>query len=463
MDFVISLYAACLFVLYKVTPRIGDASIFGFRKLTFIIAAVELPYLFSVIHDRDSLHPYVLAHITDFDLTLIKFLALKFLFLAAFSITAFHLQKKESHGQTFAWSCHVLTRTPSLDLRLALLMLFLTFVSFALLIFEVGGLAKLLVNWSNKTEVLQGTAIYRIANLVFGLLAVGFLINFIAQRKRIGTFEKALLAFFVTAVFLVLLSVGERKNPILLIIFAMMAWNFRVGEIKIASAGKLVSLLFFMVFASLFPELRKEGAMEMFATHPGDILVASIENWGQLFARLSDVETSLFVYSHFDELRKFWFGSSWPDLITGLIPSAMFPNKPPIDEGVYIYALAHYENATPPMPLRELTPVGWPLSRVTGPFVHFGVIGVLVGGLITGWLMRLISKITFKSRSPASLLVYIWTMWTGFGLTNAFVFNLSAMLVLLLPIHWFYRSRERKLVRLARQNAPTTRWQTHIG
>lgn len=444
MDFAISLYAVFLLLLFKATPKVGDASIFGFRKLTFIIAAAELPYLFALNHDRDALHPFVLTHITDFELTFIKFLALKSLFLVTFSITAFHLQKNGSRSQSRGSHRSI---TASLDLHLSLLMLFLTLLTFVLLVSNVGGLSYLLLNWSNKTAVLQGTAIYRIANFVFGLLSVGFFINYIANKKRTGVFLLFWLFLIITAVFLILLSVGERKNPTLLILYSIIAWHYQVAPIRIVAARNFILLIFFMVFAALFPELRNEGATKAFFYNPAEILVASTKNWSQLFARLSDAETSLFIYSHFDEVRKFWFGATWPDLLTGIIPSSMLSDKPPIDEGVYIYNLAHYQNISPPVPFRELIPVGWPLSRVTGPYVHFGVLGVLIGGLITGWLMGLMSKITFKSRSPTMLLVYIWSMFTGFGLTNAFIFYFTAILVLLWPVHWFHQHRVRKLRR----------------
>ena len=449
--FAIFIYAFFLYLLYKVTPKSGEDSVFGFRKLAFLITAAEIPYLFAVNSNPEVLHPNILSSITNFEEVFLQFLGFKFLFLIGFTITAFHLNIKSAQALSSATTLTKIRTTPALDLQLAILTLGLAILTFVLLLSELGGINYMLLNWATRTEALRGTAVFRVSNLTFGLLSVGFAINYIARKEHPGIIAKAVLFLQISLIFLILLAVGERKNPILLILYAMISWNFRVQPIRLASGKNLMLLVVLMAFSALFPVLREDGAMELFLSDPTTIIVPAFEHWGQIFARLSDLDTSLFVYSYFDGFDKFWYGASWPDLITGLTPATIFPEKPPIDEGTYIYALAHDYHITPPAPFKDLLPVGWPLSRVTGPYVHFGAAGVIFGGLITGHLMRLISNSTLRSRSPSSLLVYTWAMLTGFGLTNAFLFYLAAMLALLLPLHWIYRISERKIARRLRQ------------
>lgn len=453
IDFAISLYAVYLYFLYRVSPSSGDNSVFGFRKLTFLVAAAELPYLYTVSHNPDGLHPVIQTFITDFQLVFLKFLWLKALFLTAFTVTAFHRGRR-----TPARRPKTATAAPSidlapLDLQLSFVMLFLTVLTYALLLIHVGGLFELLTSWSIKTEVLRGTALYRLSNLVFGILAIGFFINYIGKKPRVTIPQRIFLALLIVIVFAVLLSVGERKNPVLVVIFSMVAWHFRVKPIKLITGRNLVLFVAFIGFAAIFPDLRRPDAVAAFLEDPLTMFLGSLGDWGQVFARVSDLDTSLFIYSYFHGLNDFWFGATWGDLFTGVIPSSLMPTKPPIDEGVYIYALAHNYSFHPPVPFRDLIPVGWPLSRVTGPFVQFGIVGVLVGGLMTGFLMRWLSKVTFRTLSPASLFIYTWAQLTGFGLTNAFIFNLALIMVLLTPIHLYYRAVERKRTRRAWKRA----------
>lgn len=451
IDFAIGLYAACLFFLYKTSPVVGDNSVFGFRKLTFLISAAELPYLLFISHNPDSLHPLVQEQVADFEAVFLKFLGLKSLFLTAFSITAFHLRRGFSVGRQNTTPVMKSVSLPSLDLLLSLLMLVLTLLTFALLLMQVGGLYDLLLRWSIKTEVLRGTALFRISNLAFGILAIGFFINYIGRRPKVSLIERVALTLIIVIVFAVLMSVGERKNPVLVVVFAMVTWHFRVRPIKLVTPRNIALFVFFIGFAAIFPDLRKPDAMLLFFDDPVQMFVNAIENWWQVFARMSDVDTSLFIYSYFDSFDKFWFGATWPDLFTGLIPSSVLQSKPPVDEGVYIYAMAHGYVFTPPTPFRDLIPVGWPLSRVTGPFAQFGIVGVFVGGLATGLVMRMLAKITFRTRSPSSLFIYTWAQLTGFGLTNAFIFNLALILLLLMPVHWYYRAAERRYFRRNQQ------------
>ena len=453
--FSILVYALFLMALYKVTPIRGDGSPFGFRNLFFLVAAIELPFVVTVALNPDILHERVLMKIVDFEAVFFKFLLLKALFMVTFTITAFHLDRRK--GSSAHRSAHaVLSRQTSmgLDLKLALAMLVLALASFFMLVQEVGGFAILIANWSNKSEILQGTAFVRTLNLVAGIMSIGFFISYIGKKERV-TFSDQLILTIITFITLItLVSVGERKNPVLVIVFAMIVWHYRVHRISLLHIRYAVLLLTLMAFAALFPELRKPGGTEILLSQPTQILAASATNWGQLFARMSDIETSLFIYSHFDNPATYWRGASYPSLLTGIIPSQFMPDKPPVDEGVYIYALSFNVHVEPPVPFQNLFPVGWPVSRVTGPFVHFGVSGVFVGGLLTGVVMRRIHHYAFRAASPASIFVYVWTMFTGFGLTNAFIFNLLIIVALLVPIELFCKIASRRRPRHVRRRMP---------
>lgn len=441
----IAIYFFVIFVVFKLSADVFFKGIFGLRGLTFLLLFAEIPYLVSVAANQSSLHPQIIRNMYDFEGVFIKFLIYKAIFVVFFASFALSWRVKPNLSLRLKEpNRRDVTRNGRLDIQFSILMLFLTVLTFWLFLQKVGGLGYLLLNWSNKTEVLSGTALLRVSNLTFGILSIGFFINYIGSRSNIKIHHILFLIFLVSFSFLIFLSLGERKNPILVVLFSMISWNYRVSRIRIFSPLNIFLLVFFMAFAALFPELRKSGAMDLFRNQPEVILLASLEHWGQIFSRISDLDTSLFVYSTFTSMDDFWLGSSWPSLLTGLIPSSLFPSKPPIDEGVYIYALAHGFVLSPPVPFADLISVGWPLSRVTGPYVHFGIIGVVVGAMLTGIVVRAITRSTMRSKSPASLFVYAWVMFTGFGLTNAYLFNLAIIVAIIFPFHLLYIKLERR-------------------
>lgn len=443
MLFLIVIYCVFLLVLYKASPMRGDASIFGFRKLFFLIAVAELPYVIAVAINPEILHPRVLARMRDFEEVFTQFLLMKALFLTAFTFTAFHIGNKVRLPSQHYAPAQAGRGIAVVNLQFSMVLLLMTLATFGLLLQEVGGISVLLQNWSTKTEVLRGTAVYRTANLAFGMLSVGFYISYLGSKRQITLSNRLILAMLIITVVAVLLSVGERKNPVLVVVFAIVLWHFRVRPINVIRPSYVALLFLFLVFAAVFPELRRSGGTELLLADPATVLAASADNWSQFFARMSDVETSLFIYSHFDSSALYWYGASYLDLLTGIVPAQLMPDKPPVDEGVYIYALSFNMDIVPPVPFHALIPVGWPVSRVTGPFVHFGAIGVLAGGFLTGFLMRRIHQYAFRTRSPSSIFVYVWAIFTGFGVTNAFIFNLIIILALIAPLELIYVSLAR--------------------
>lgn len=439
------IYVVFLAVLYKATPQCGDGSIFGFRNLFFLIAAAELPFVLAVALTPEIIHPRIFAKIGDFEAVFVQFLLLKALFLVAFTITAFHLGRRHHAPVAARAAALAPKKLAPLNLHLSMVMLLLTLITFYQMLQDLGGLETLLLNWSSKSEVLRGTGLYRTANLVFGILAVGFYISYIAAKGKVTLADRIIVGFILAATIAILVSVGERKNPLLSIICFIIFWHFEVRPIKIFRPRFVILFLALGAFAAIFPELRKPSGTELLLSDPASILAASASNWGQMFARMSDIETSLFVYNYFDDPSKLWYGAALSDLATGIIPSSLMPDKPPIDEGVYIYALGFDYLVTPPVPFLDLIPVGWPLSRVTGPYVNFGVFGVLVGGLVTGFIVRRVALSAFSTETPGSIFLYTWVIFTGFGLTNAFVFNFALILGLLLPVEVYYRMQLRRL------------------
>lgn len=453
--FSIFVYALFLAVLYKVTPERGYVSIFGLRDLFFIVAAAELPFVVAVALNPDILHERVRMKIVNFEAVFLKFLMLKALFMAAFSITAFRRGRKKAASVRRQPRTVRSYLTPmGLDLKLTVGLLVVLLASFYILLQEVGGFATLIGNWSNKSEVLRGTAFVRTLTLVTGMMSIGFFINYIGKKGRVTISDRLFLAILIMIALITLVSVGERKNPVLVILFAVALWHYRVRTVSFFQLRYALLVLLLLIFAALFPELRKSGGTDLLFSQPAQVFAASMSNWGQLFARMSDIETSLFIYSYFDNSATYWYGASYPDLLTGMIPSQFMPDKPPVDEGVYIYALSFNVHVVPPVPFRDLFPVGWPVSRVTGPFVHFGVVGVLVGGLLTGIVMRRIHDYAFSGPSPAPIFVYIWAMFTGFGLTNAFIFNLLIIVALLVPIELVCKVASRRRPRLVPRGMP---------
>jgi hypothetical protein len=313
---------------------------------------------------------------------------------------------------------------------------------FAAFLSKVGGLLNLILSMSTKTLAVQGTAFYRNTFLLTSMLTIGFFILYISKKKTVTFFDKSMLLLLVVTCFVILGSSGERKNPMMLLIYTAICWNFLVSKLRVFTLKNVSLFAFLIFFASLAPVLRKSGAIEIYMESPSDLFFDSFQYIGEVFKRFSEVDISLFIFSHFDSVDKLWFGASIVDFFTGFIPSSMYIDKPPLDEGVYIYALAHGYDVYPPTAFNQMLPVGWPLSRMTGAYVNFGILGIIAFAGLTGIILKAFENLMIESRySPQSIVLYCIIIVTNFGLTNAFVFNLLSIIVVLSALTFLIKIR----------------------
>ena len=402
---------------------------FSLPVLFICFALAEVPYLFFIYNNSQELHPYVLYNLENLDLVFFKHLFYKLLFI----IIAFYFIMKSNFSINVLSNFYSVDHfTPKLLAVFSWFFFVITLVVFASFLSKVGGLLNLILNMSTKTLAVQGTAFYRNTFLLTSMLSVGFFILYISKKGNASVFDKAILGVLIIVCFAILGSSGERKNPMMLLIYAAICWNFLVAKLKVITLKNVSLFVFLVFFASLAPVLRKSGAIELYMDTPGDLFLDSFQYIGEVFKRFSEVDISIFIFSHFDSIDKLWFGASIVDFFTGFVPSSMYYDKPPLDEGVYIYALAHGYDVYPPTPFHQMLPVGWPLSRMTGPFVNFGIFGIVIFAALTGVVLKTFENIMIDSiYSPQSILLYCIIIVTNFGLTNAFVFNLLSIIVVL--------------------------------
>ncbi len=61
----------------------------------------------------------------------------------------------------------------------------------------------------------------------------------------------------------------------------------------------------------------------------------------------------MFVFDHF-KTADLWYGKSYANFFVQWIPSSLFPNKPPMDDGMYLYNMIRGLQVLPNTPTREL-------------------------------------------------------------------------------------------------------------
>ncbi|NDO75591.1 hypothetical protein [Shewanella sp. SE1] len=396
--------------------------------LTLCYMLCEVPFLFISYYNPEILYQSALAWVNDLEDTYILHLYVRMIFICCFSIVCLVYKPiAKPHMKNI-----------KINSSYVMLLLLIVFASYFAFLFQVGGLAVILGSMAGKTELIRGSGITRLFFVYSSLVLASVSVCYYANSNR-SVGKTAVLISLLILMFLMLASYGERKNSVVFLIIFALSWNLWVKPISIVSFKFIVGVSVLIVFSALAPPLREAGAAIKYALEPTQLFYDAIPHLGELFRRFSDIDLSIFIFNYFDSSDRYFYLSTLPNLFYGVIPSFLYPNKPPVDEAVFIYNLANGINPGVDAPFHKFLPVGWPVSRYTSGWVQFGIWGVVVYSIFTSIFLIFLNNITLRSNSPFVYPLYVVVAVTGFGISNAYIFNFLISVIVVFILYISYR------------------------
>jgi hypothetical protein len=311
------------------------------------------------------------------------------------------------HGRRF---------TPARCRRGFLICMGLGLLAYAYFLQQIGGLRRLWMMMALRADLLAGRGY--LFNLYTLLLTFGPLILVYSLRYRMSRGRVAAVVLTVLAVGAILASTGGRSGAVTLVLYAFMTAHYGVHWFRrfLTRWTVLIGGVLFL-FITVMPLFRTANAFEAYTARPSLLL----SNLGSAFDRISfqmsGLDRGLVIVSYFTPER-LWGGRSYIDLLSAPIPRRTFPDKPPVDEGVYVTALAIGREVRPSMPARALPSTSWPPGNWV-LYMNFGVLGYLVGMYLTGIGIRASYRYMWASGfSPLSIYLYGYSVLGGVGLSN---------------------------------------------
>lgn len=241
----------------------------------------------------------------------------------------------------------------------------------------------------------------------------------------------------IKIIFLIIVSgimsgLGGRKALIILFMEAILLYHYTIKEIDIKNFIKIKYILGIVVlylFFILMSKFRTEGAVETFLNNPIFFILDSNKGLIDTIQSESYVRYFMALIEYFKS-HSLWLGRSFLGLITSIIPSSLFPGKPPVDDGTYLYSICKGRtDIVPPMPFNQLNGSSLPLETFGSMYANFGVIGLFMGmtilGIIYGYFYR---KMKRSSYSLFSVVIYTQIIFT-FQLSTLRMFQLFELIV----------------------------------
>jgi oligosaccharide repeat unit polymerase len=200
---------------------------------------------------------------------------------------------------------------------------------------------------------------------------------------------------------LILSSLGGRKSTIELVFISLLVWHYGVKRIRKIPFFKTIAIIALLcLYFIAIPLIRAPGGFEYYTNNMGQLWEDIYSNGETLIKQTSYVDHYLLVINYFDS-ETYWWGKSFIDLLTAPIPSSIYPNKPPVDEGVYLRTIAEGYNPVPPTAYSDLYQSSWPPETFGVMYMNFGFLGVILGMYILGAIYRFIYE--YMNRSSFSL------------------------------------------------------------
>ena len=280
-------------------------------------------------------------------------------------------------------------------------------VSLGLFFAAVGSPISYFQDIVNRHENLKGNAGFLILFQAISFLAIPLVV-----KRRQNLFNIVFLLLIIGSN----LFSGSRTSLVAVFIAIVISFYYKVSNFRIKISPKIVVPVVITIFILfVIPSWRSGGNANI------DLAFIAKD--------FSTYRTALIV--NYEVLNNgSWGGGSFIDFFAAFVPRNLYANKPPVDEGVYINALADMQSVRPSLPATELPATSWPLGNAS-LYLNFGFFGTFFGGILIGLIYAGAYKLIFLSRFSNLHLSHYAFLCTGiFAISNLYLFNALIFFVL---------------------------------
>ena len=326
--------------------------------------------------------------------------------------------------------------------HLGFALLIIGFISFAIMMRSIGGLTYFLANLQLRTYIIGNL------DLLYWLVSLlgnaPILLAYYYFKKYPDNKAKQAMVIILCVLAVLMSGLGVRSSLVSLLIQLIIIYHYTVRNIKfekLLSPRYILIAVGLIAFIVVMPALRSPGEWDSFISTPGAYLREHFNGVFQLITRESYVPHYTAVIQYF-KTHSFWWGASFKGLLTGFIPSSLYPGKPPVDDGMYLYSICLGRgDIFPTMPTSSLNLSSYPLETFGSMYANFGVVGIVIGFFILGRIIGR-SYIHLKSTDDNRLfnIIIYTTVVTTFQLSTLRIEQFIISYVKWMIIFWIISS-----------------------
>lgn len=266
-----------------------------------------------------------------------------------------------------------------------------------------GGLEYVFSHLQIRTQLLAGNGYIHSLGILISVGVACCLKCYYNKKKTDRKIPVRRLLLFIGMLSIggaALIAFGARA-PILELIMALIFlrhYSYKRFTIKDGfKPGTIILAVCVIFFMAMMPLLRYPDTSTLYQTPVKWVQTAISNTSSSIFYEISTVDRDIFTFEHFTTNEK-WHGRVYLNIIYQPIPSPMYANKPPMDDGRYLYNLKEGFDVGPNTANAEIPlQTSVPFSSEGILYANFGYVGVLVGSFLIGFLYQYVYKLLKSS------------------------------------------------------------------
>lgn len=287
-------------------------------------------------------------------------------------------------------------------------------IALGMLINKNGGLIYFVTHLQNRTKFLSGHALLR-----FLILMGNFsLVFYVRNIKK----QKILYSFFLIIQTLGLMCLGGRVEVLIIVICIMV--NYYYDRIKIRKRINIfnVKIIFLGIFLSGFivisPLLRDYRNIEKIKQGNYILFHNSKNKDNFIFNTIEDLSRQyiqIYIIKEFKN-KNLELGKTF--LVIPKYILSKREDRPPIDDGVYIYNMFLGNKQEYGTSLKNMVASSWPTRTLGNAYINFGIGGIIAFFFILGVLYSYIYRILVHQNYSSIYIIVYFFILKYFTITN---------------------------------------------
>lgn len=407
-----------------------------FHPITFtsiFLFVTNIPFLFIILNDKKIIDYRIMNFVTADELSksvgtlsilmALGFIAFTFGVYSSKKSTIKMPQKFKFHGKRYV--------------LVSFLGLIITIIAYIIFLNKAGGIIFILNNLEHRAEFSNGNGFLLLMKYLLLFISLGLVYK---NNLKINGIYFWLFFISFSLYMIMSISMGGRKPVLLSLLVLLMVIHYSVKKLKIFQFKYLIIISLMLFYIVLVPIIRQPNFIEKFDENPY-VLVEELKSKStNQIKDISYINTYIFIYVFFENHEK-WYGKVFLNLTTSYIPSNIYKDKPPVDEGVYIRTLLEGREVNPNDSFKNLYPSSWPPETFGNGYMNFGIMGVLIFNFVLGYIKGVIYNIMIKNRLFIYIFIYSYTL-INFEISNLrIVQNFSVMFLFII---WYSFVLNRK-------------------